>query len=89
MLMMMCITLEVSTDCIEQRYSCFKRNRTAELKVRNKIITCPIRADILDVYSKLEKWIVVLADPVEICVMAWYLCKGHFAMKNEQVVQIL
>ena len=29
-----------------------------------KIITCPIRANILDVYSNLEKWIVVLADPV-------------------------
>ena len=31
-----------------------------------KIITCPIRADILDVYSKLKNWIVVLANPKKI-----------------------
>ena len=47
-----------------------------------KIITCPIRVDILDVYSKFEKWIMVLADPVEICEKAWYLCKGHFAISK-------
>ena len=42
-----------------------------------KIITCPIRADILDVYSKLEKCIMVLANLVIICVKTWYLCKEH------------
>ena len=38
-----------------------------EIETKNcfvyKTITCPIRAGILDVYSNLEKWIVVLADP--------------------------
>ena len=48
-----------------------------------KIITCPIRADILDVYSKLEKYITVLADLAAICVKAWYLCKGYFAIRSE------
>ena len=43
-----------------------------------KIITCLIRFDILDVYSKLEKWIGVLVDLAKICVKAWYLCKEHF-----------
>ena len=28
-----------------------------------KTITSPIRDDILDVYSNLEKWIVLLANP--------------------------
>ena len=45
-----------------------------------KIISYPIRADILDGYSKLEKWIVVLADTATICVKAWYLYKGHFVI---------
>ena len=44
-----------------------------------KIITCPIRAEILDVYSKLEKCIMVLADLAEICVKSLYLYKGHLA----------
>ncbi len=52
----------------------YQLNRTTKLKERNyfvyKIITCPIRADILDVYSKLEKCIVVLANLTKNCVKA-------------------
>ena len=49
-----------------------------------KTITYPIRAYILDVYSNLEKWIVVLADQEVIYVKAWYLCKGLLAIRRVQ-----
>ena len=47
-----------------------------------KTITCPIRANILDVYSNLVKWIVILADLVVIYVKAWYLCRGLLVMRS-------
>ena len=74
MLMMTCITSKVSTYYMEKRYSCF--SETWQWNWR-KGLTCPIRADILDVYSKLEKCIVVLDDLETICVKEWYLCKGN------------
>ena len=59
---------------------------TIELKERNffvyKIISCPIRVDILDVYSNLEKCIMVLANLASIYVKAWYLCKGNLVNSN-------
>ena len=47
-----------------------------------KIITCPIRANILDIYSKLEKCIMVLANLSIIYGKAsWYLSKGHLEIR--------
>ena len=64
----------------------FKVKQDRRIKGKNypiyKIITCPIRANILDVYSKLEKWFFVLANPKEICVKEWYLCKEHFVIRS-------
>ena len=54
-----------------------------------KIITCPIRANILDVCFKLKIYIMVLTDLVIFFVKAWYLCKGHFAMKYVSCASIL
>ena len=51
-----------------------------------KIITFPIRADIVDVYSKLENCIVVLGDLVVICEKAWYLCKRISCNKKSVVL---
>ena len=49
----------------------FEVKQDSEIEGKNcfvyKIITCPIRADILDVYSRLEKWFVALANPAKIC----------------------
>ena len=78
MVMMMCTTLEVCMNYMERDINVLLRNRTVKLRKRNcfvyKRITCPVWDDILDVYSKLEKCIMVLADLAEIFIMAWYLC---------------
>ena len=85
-LMMTCATLKVFTDYTKRDIHVLLRNRIVELRERNyfvyKIITYPIRGNILYVNSKLEKCIIVLVDLAKICVMAWYLCKGHLAMRS-------
>ena len=53
-----------------------------------KIITCPIRDDIVNVYSKLEKLFLVLADLEQICEKAWYLCKWYFSIRSVSEVQV-
>ena len=89
MLVITCIISKVSTNYMEHRQSCF--DEVGQQNIGNnyfvyKTITCPIRADILDVYSNLKNWIVVLVDLAVICVKEWYLCKGHFAIRSRAIV---
>ena len=79
MLMMMYMTSKLVETIQKRDIHVLPVKQNSGIKGRNyfiyKLITWPNRANILDVYSKLENYIVVLANLETICEKAWYLCK--------------